>query len=263
MPRRFETSSGSSIYIEESGAGRPVLAVHGLGGGAWFFSGTARRLPDSCRLIAIDLPGTGRSLAPLDALSIDRWVADLGDLVERDIQEPVVFLGHSLGTILAIHAAVTWPHLLRGVVFAGGLPEPLAPIKARLANRAAIVARSGMEGTGAAVASANFAPATLVRSPEIVGMFERLFEAQDPAAYARCCRILMSASAEALVGRVQTRGLSISGKDDQYAPPDLVSAFVRRISGCEQELLPDCGHFPFLEPPEAFAELIGAFVARL
>jgi 3-oxoadipate enol-lactonase len=261
--RRFSTSSGSSIYIEEAGAGRPVLAVHGLGGGTWFFSGMARRLAGSCRLISVDLPGTGRSQAPLDALSIERWIADLGELVERDVREPVVFVGHSLGTILALHAAVSWPHLLRGAVFAGGLPEPLAPIKERLAKRAEIVAQSGMEGTGAAVAAANFAPATLARSPEMVAMFERLFEAQDPAAYARCCRILMTASAEALVARVRTPALSISGADDQYAPPDHVSAFVRRIPGCAQELLPDCGHFPFLEQPGAFASLVSAFVARL
>jgi pimeloyl-ACP methyl ester carboxylesterase len=236
--------------------------VHGLGGGAWFFTGFARRVSGDCRVTAVDLPGTGRSSTPAGGLSIERWVADLGELVEERIGKPVVLLGHSMGTIIALHAAASWPErLLRGLVFAGGLPEPLPHIKERLAGRADLLEREGIAGTGAAVASTNFSPAIIATQPELIGLFERSLEAQDAIAYAQCCRILMSASADHLVDTVSLPSLSISGTDDQYAPPDRVTEFVRRIPGCRQELLEDCGHFPFLERPERFAELVRAFVS--
>lgn len=261
MANRFLTTSGSAVYFEETGSGPAILAVHGLGGGAWFFTGLARRLATGCRVIAVDLPGTGRSSTPPGEMSIDRWVKDLGELVDERIDGPLVLLGHSMGTIIALHAASVWPaERLRGLVFAGGLPEPLAHIKDRLAGRAEVLERAGIEGTGAAVASANFSPAVLRSQPELAGLFERSLEAQDPVAYAHCCRILISASAEHLVDSVRVPALSISGTDDHYAPRDRVAGFVRRLPGCRQELLENCGHFPFLEQPERFAALVRGFV---
>jgi pimeloyl-ACP methyl ester carboxylesterase len=261
---RFLTTSGSAVYFEESGSGPAILAVHGLGGGAWFFTGLARRLTAACRVIAVDLPGTGRSSTPPGGMSIDRWVTDLGELVDERIDGPAVLLGHSMGTIIALHAASAWATpRLRGLVFAGGLPEPLPHIKERLAGRAALLHRAGIDGTGAAVAAANFSPAVLGSRPELVGLFERSLEAQEPLAYAECCRTLISASAEHLVERVRLPALSISGADDQYAPPDRVAAFVRRVPGCRQEILQNCGHFPFLEQPEVFAALVRDFVTGI
>jgi pimeloyl-ACP methyl ester carboxylesterase len=262
LANRFLTSSGSAIYFEETGSGPPILAVHGLGGGAWFFAGLARRLASDVRVIAVDLPGSGRSTASSGGMSIERWTADLGELAETLIGEPIVLLGHSMGTIIALHAAAAWPQaLLRGLIFAGGLPEPLPAVKERLGRRADLLEQQGIEGTGAVVAAANFSPAILASHPELVGLFERALEAQDANAYARGCRILMSASAEHLVETVRVPSLSISGADDQYAPPDPVAAFTRRVPGCRAELLRECGHFPFLEQPERFADLVRRFVA--
>jgi pimeloyl-ACP methyl ester carboxylesterase len=264
VSNRFLTSSGSELYFEETGTGPAILAVHGLGGGAWFFTGLARRLATEYRVVAIDLPGTGRSTTPAGGMSIERWVADLGELTEKQIGEPVVLLGHSMGTIIALHASAVWaPTLLRGLIFAGGLPEPLPPVKERLARRADLLELDGIEGTGAAVAAANFSPGILAANPELVGLFERTLEAQDAIAYARACRILMSASAGRHVETVGVPSLSISGQEDQYAPPEQVAAFVARVPGCGQELLADCGHFPFFEQPERFAALVRNFVASL
>ena len=120
-----------------------------------------------------------------------------------------------------------------------------------------------MPGTGTAVAAANFAATTIERQPELVALFERLFEAQDPDTYIRCCRILMQDSAAGLPARVRIPCLSISGTADHYAPPDLVTRFTGEIPNCTQEIIPDCGHFPFLEQPEAFTTRLRSFIERV
>ena len=60
---RFAASSGSTIAYDVKGEGRPVLALHGVGGGAYFFQGFAARVANRHRVIAVDYPGTGRSEA--------------------------------------------------------------------------------------------------------------------------------------------------------------------------------------------------------
>lgn len=268
MSGRVRTRSGGWLHVEQAGSGPPVLAVHGLGGGAWFFSGLAARLAADVRLIAVDLPGTGRSSGPdtgtVPALSMAGWVDDLGAFVAESIGEPVVLLGHSMGTIVGLHAAAAWPEGIRGLLFAGGLPEARPLIRERLTERARTVARDGLAGLGPAAAAANFSPASLARQPELAGLFARLFELQDPACYVACCRILIDASAAAAVAQVRVPCLSISGSDDQYAPPELVARFLGGLQCPHQQVvIPGCGHLPFLEAPDAFAAAARPFLASL
>jgi pimeloyl-ACP methyl ester carboxylesterase len=43
-----------------------------------------------------------------------------------------------------------------------------------------------------------------------------------------------------------------------------VRAFLRQLPRpSREEVLPDCGHFPFLEAPDAFARLVKSFLATL
>ena len=66
-----------------------------------------------------------------------------------------------------------------------------------------------------------------------------------------------------LPAHVQVPCLSISGSEDQYAPPDLVTEFVRELPDGGQDVLQDCGHFPFLEQPEAFTAALRPFLERV
>jgi pimeloyl-ACP methyl ester carboxylesterase len=217
-----------------------------------------------CRVIAVDLPGTGRSDGGPAALDPDRWVDDLRDLLDTRIEEPAVVLGHSMGAILGLKAWSRCPDRIRGLVFAGGLPEARPLIRERLTARAATVRAGGLDGLGSGAASANFSPATLQRQPETAALFARLFERQDPAAYVRCCEILLSISAAAVPPAVTVPCLAVTGEDDQYAPPALVSAFMRALPGRREEVvLPGCGHLPFLEQPEEFAGAVTAFLGSL
>ena len=272
MTGRYVAPSGSEIYFEEVGAGRPILALHGVGGSAHFFRGVADRLRAPYRVIAVDLPGTGRSLRPgadpvdtARALSLDGWMADLGALVRDHLQEPAVIVGHSLGTILALEAWRRFPESILALVFVGGLPVPRPTIRERLSERIAAIARDGgLSGYGPKVSPGNFSPAVMASRPEVVGLFERVFELQVPAAYIRSIEILLGASAVDVVPTVTVPVASISGIDDQYAPPENVREFLSLLPvRAETTLLPDVGHLPFFEAPEAFATALRDFLLKL
>jgi pimeloyl-ACP methyl ester carboxylesterase len=264
---RFPARSGSSLYVEDSGpdgaGGIPIVALHGLGGGAWFFSGFARRLFPDHRVITLDMPGTGRSHSPAP-LSIDAWLDDLHDLVASRVGAPAVLLGHSMGTIVALEAWRAWPDAVRGLIFVGGVPEPSAAVRERLAQRAASVEREGLAGVGPQASAANFAKATLLNQPELAALYERVFESQDPGVYVRWCRLLIASSAISIVPSVTVPCASICGAEDQYAPPELVASFMRDVPrDTRVSVLQDCAHLPFLERPDEFAAAVRAFVSTL
>lgn len=249
------------MYLEDTGAGPCVLALHGLGGGAYFFRGFARQLQSSCRVLSVDLPGTGRSAAE-GPPSIDNWVDRLGRLVDAHSAAPVVLLGHSLGTIVALHAYAAWPDRIKAVAFVGGLPRVRPPIHERLRARlAALEGGRDLAGWGPAVSPGVFSPATLAGQPELVALFERLFEAGSLQAYVASARVLLDADATHLVGAVRVPCLAVTGADDQYAPPDAVATFVQSLPHhARLEVIDACGHLPFLEQPDTFARVMDAFL---
>jgi len=150
-------------------------------------------------------------------------------------------------------------------MFVGGLPQTRPLIRERLSDRIASIARDGsMAGYGPQASPGNFSPATFKSRPEVIGLFERTFELQVPAAYIRSVEILLGASALDVVPSVTVPVASISGLDDQYAPPDHVHDFLARLRApAKTTILPDVGHLPFFEAPEAFAVALGEFLAIL
>ncbi|MEO8482283.1 MAG: alpha/beta hydrolase [Acidobacteriota bacterium] len=263
MNAAFTTSRGHGLYVDEAGAGRPALALHGLGGGAYFFRGLAAHMGLRHRVLAVDLPGTGFSPAP-GGFSLEDWVADLGEFVARDIQEPVVLIGHSMGTIIALEASAAWPEWIRGMVFIGGLPEVRPPIRERLIARAAAMRASGIAGWGPKVVAGIFSPATFASKPEVVGLFERLFETHDVTTYLRSLEILLGASAIDRVPAVRVPCLAVTGEHDQYAPPDAVRAFMSAMQAPHDiAVIPDAAHMPFFERPQELAALVADFLDRV
>jgi 3-oxoadipate enol-lactonase len=207
-------------------------------------------------VISVDLPVTP------DTFSMETWVDDLGALVAERVREPVVLLGHSMGTILALKAWAAWPERIRGLIFVGGLPQVAPRIRDRLSDRVrALEGTRDLIGWGQTVSPGVFSPGTFRHRPEVVAAFERQFETQAVGTYVRCCQILLAANAEPVVNTVGVPCVAITGEHDQYAPPAAVAEFLQQIPQRPRlEVLADCGHLPFLEQPEAFAAAVKSFL---
>jgi 3-oxoadipate enol-lactonase len=235
-----------------------VLAIHGLGGGSYFFDELAVRLAPDIQTIAVDLP-----VEP-SRCSLESWTQDLRRLAEG-VPEPVILFGHSMGTILALEAWASWPERIRSMIFVGGVPTVLPHIRERLSERVALLSdASDLKGWGRRVAAGVFSPSTFLDRPDIVRMFEERFERQTVVDYVRCCNVLLGGNAEAIVPTVNVPCLAITGADDSYAPPDAVRSFVARMATpARLEVIQECGHLPFLEQPDRCAAVVKAFLKQL
>ncbi len=109
-------------YDTQSGGGLPFVLVHGLGDEADTWRRVLPALAAHHRVIAVDLPGFGRSDKPDAPYSVP-WYADtVLDLLDTLQLERVVLAGHSLGAVTAHWLALEAPERVAGLMLlAGGL----------------------------------------------------------------------------------------------------------------------------------------------
>jgi pimeloyl-ACP methyl ester carboxylesterase len=93
------------------------LLVHGAWHGAWCWYKVIPELQAlGHRATAIDLPGHGVDKTPTAEVTLDRWVARIGDALEA-IDGPVVLVGHSMGGVVITAAAERFVEQIAGLVY--------------------------------------------------------------------------------------------------------------------------------------------------
>jgi pimeloyl-ACP methyl ester carboxylesterase len=128
---------GHDIAFTIEGEGNPIVLLHGFGAsiGHW-----RKNIPVLARhgytIYALDLLGFGDSAKPDLPYSMELWHQLVQDFWVTHIQTPAVWIGNSIGALLALMVLTQTPQLARGGVLlnaAGGLnhrPEELGfPLK--------------------------------------------------------------------------------------------------------------------------------------
>jgi pimeloyl-ACP methyl ester carboxylesterase len=105
-----------TLFRREWGSGAPVIALHPLGLESSGFAGFGRTLARrGLHTIALDLPGFGRTPAPGGPLTPAVLAAPVIELA-RQLAEPPVVVGLSLGGRVGLEAVLTAPEAFRAVI---------------------------------------------------------------------------------------------------------------------------------------------------
>ncbi|WP_158637816.1 alpha/beta fold hydrolase [Novosphingobium taihuense] len=101
----IQTADGISISVETCGSGRPIVLVHGWSQSAQLFSSQIAALSDRFHVIAYDQRGHGLSDKPNQGYRVHRLAHDLAELLAYLNLRDVTLLGHSMG------CSVIWAYL--------------------------------------------------------------------------------------------------------------------------------------------------------
>jgi pimeloyl-ACP methyl ester carboxylesterase len=125
------------IAMSETGQGRPLVLLHGVGASRVIWRHVVPTLSEDRRVLAPDLPGFGESDPAGSGFELEAVALALGSALEDRAGEPFDLVGNSLGGAVALELALTRPELVSRLVLSApaGLsrrPWPLVFAAARI-----------------------------------------------------------------------------------------------------------------------------------
>jgi len=254
------------------GEGRPLVLVHGLGGAAANWRLLAPALAVSRRVVVPELPGHGGS-APLPAAPhVDAFADAVLAVLEAEDALPAPWIGHSLGGLVALRAAVRRPAAVRGIVLAAAAGISSGSREARMALRAMAVVQPGRliapfrrswsrSRVGRRLAFGWWGAADpLSLDPEMAEAF--LSGPAEHTDTASAGRALLAGDPRTELGRVSSPCLCLWGANDNWVPLADGMEYARRLRA-PLRAIAGCGHLLIGERPDACLAAIDEFLATL
>ncbi|TVY85175.1 Pimeloyl-[acyl-carrier protein] methyl ester esterase [Lachnellula suecica] len=178
------TPSGSRIFVEECGSGPLMVLMHGLGGTTNAFQPLISHFSSRYTMLRFDFPGSGFSTFKSPP-SIPQFVEDLSSvLASRQLSESPILVGHSLGSVIAMHYVSRNPDVQALVLIGAGRSASHIPAAVERMTGLGAKARLGIEGIRDSTVANNVAPSSsdLVRT-----IVRQMISSQDPEGYAATC----------------------------------------------------------------------------
>jgi pimeloyl-ACP methyl ester carboxylesterase len=276
--RQCVTVNGIEIAYEEHGGGtRPFVLLHGFTGSRRDFAPRVAELAALGRVVLPDLRGHGDSTKTGDAngYSFDQLAADLLAFLDALEIERCDLLGHSMGGMVALRAALCWPERFASLVLmdtSARVPDNLArePIElaARIAREAGMPQLAKLMRARAASPEASRTDADRRLEAEWGDRYwdEWRFpnyHAMDPHAFgAFGAELFDQTPLGARLAEIRCPTLVLVGSGDTgfLAAAD---ELVRDIPDARLARIPEAGHQPQLENPAAWLAALGDHLARV
>jgi pimeloyl-ACP methyl ester carboxylesterase len=279
---------GPVHYIDFGGRddGPTVVLVHGLGGSHLNWDLLAPLLTPHARVLALDLPGFGRSEPGDRRATVHANVAVLDRFLERVAGGPVVLVGNSMGGMISILEIARSPERVRGLVLLdAALPGPRRKLDPQIAGVFGLYAVPFVGERFLWLRRVRQTPLTRVRGLlELVGVdpdtmpaswIDRsvalLEERKDVVgmdkAFLAAARSLLMVLADPRQYRAAMAGIAapvlmLHGDRDRLVPVDAARDAAERHPAWRYVELGGVGHVPQLEVPERVAEEILGWLPR-
>jgi pimeloyl-ACP methyl ester carboxylesterase/DNA-binding transcriptional ArsR family regulator len=245
------------LNYRDSGSGEPVVLVMGSGGGgqAWHLYQVPALTAAGYRVVTFDNRGIPPSSEGPDGFIVRDLVADTAGLIERLGAAPCHLVGTSMGAYVAQELALARPELVRRVVLMATHGRCDA-VRTALARAEVELADSGVcltAGYRAVVqALQSLSPQTLNDDKQMVDWLD-LFELAQRGGPGVRSQLRLSPMPDRLAAY---RGIRvpchvIAFADDLVTPPYLGREVAEAIPGAGYEVLAGCGHYGYLEQPDA------------
>jgi pimeloyl-ACP methyl ester carboxylesterase len=111
----------SRVYYKTSGAGEPLLLLHGGLGTVEDFTSQTPELAKHFKVVAFERPGHGHTADNAEPFSFTTMAAYTVDFIEALKLGPTNLVGWSDGAIIALLVAISRPDLVKRLVSVGGL----------------------------------------------------------------------------------------------------------------------------------------------
>src|SRR6266545_364082 len=276
MTPRTVTLHGHELSYLDSGTGPVVLFIHGILGSHRNWAQLIDRIDDNHRVIVPDLFGHGGSAKPVGDYSLGAHAATMRDLLDRLGIERVILVGHSLGGGIAMEFSYLFPERVERLVLvaSGGLGREVNPVllSATLPGAEWLLpliasgwVRARAETAGRIMSRAGWRPGSDITA--LWQGFTSLGDGESRRAFLATTRAVVDPGGQTVSAHdylpdvLPIPTLVVWGSRDRMIPAWHAINAQQSIPGCRVELFHRAGHFPHLDEPDRFAELLRDFIA--
>jgi pimeloyl-ACP methyl ester carboxylesterase len=267
---------GHQLSYLDSGKGPVVLFIHGILGSHRNWAHLIDRLDDNHRVIVPDLFGHGHSAKPMGDYSLGGHAGTLRDLLDRLGIGRVTLVGHSFGGGIAMEFYYLFPERVDRLVLvsSGGLGREVNRVlrSATLPGAEWVLpviasgwVRGGVETAGRALSKVGWKPGSDITA--IWQGFTSLGDGESRRAFLATTRSVIDPGGQSinahdyLPDALPIPTLIVWGSRDRMIPAWHAIRAQQAIPHCRVELFEGAGHFPHLDEPDRFADLVREFIA--
>ncbi|MEX0287128.1 MAG: 3-oxoadipate enol-lactonase [Paracoccaceae bacterium] len=242
--------------IDGTPDGPPVVFANSLGTDLRLWDQVLPLLPEGPCYIRYDKRGHGLSSCPTAPYSMGSLVRDVERLLDHLNVKDCVFVGLSIGGMIAQGLAAKRLDLVRALV----LSNTGAKIGTREMwdDRIAAVQSGGIEALADPVMERWFS-ASFRATPELAA-WRNMLVRQPLDGYSGCSAAIAGTDFYTSTAALRLPALGIAGSEDGSTPPDLVRESIELIPGSDFRLIRGAGHLPCVEDPEEYAAILTEFL---
>jgi sigma-B regulation protein RsbQ len=255
--------------VRVSGRGtQPMLFAHGFGCDQNMWRYVAPAFEDDYRVVLFDYVGSGKS--DLGAYDADRYsrlegyAQDVLDVCHALDLRDVVFVGHSVSSMVGVLAANREPDRFARLVMVGPSPRYIndAPDYVGGFERADIEGLLEMMDSNY-IGWANFLAPAIIKNPdrpELGAELTESFCSTDPSIARRFAEATFFADNRDDLRGVRVPSLVMQCSEDMIAPPEVGEYVHRSLPGSTLRVLKATGHCPHMSHPEETIQVIREYL---
>ncbi|MDA8563991.1 alpha/beta hydrolase [Mariniblastus sp.] len=253
----------SEIAVVDHGQGHPLMLVHGFPLDHSMWKHQISDLSNDYRVLAVDLPGFGKS-EPLESpISIRDYADALAAMLDNlQIDQPVTFCGLSMGGYIGWqflkHHREKIHSLIACDTRAANDDDRTARGRRLMAQQ---VVKDGSQSVAAGMTLKICGETTQERNPDVIQHVAAMIRATDPQSIA-AGQLAMSKREDAtsMLETIDVPTLFAVGMEDTITPPDEMKSLADSVSNSRYAEIPHAGHLAPLENPVAFNAAIRSFL---
>ncbi len=260
IKQMYLSTDNGDLYYWTAGSGPVVTCIHQSGNSAEEFAALVPHLVEHCQLLAIDLPGHGRSDDPIVEPTVDTYTQAIVDVLDHLDVEQSFLVGHHGGALCALNLASRFPERIKRCVLSGlGGPRSAAATRAFIAE---------LEATDTTIRqSSDFVANAWDRYVDMMSDGAELSAIMKPyVAFLearlrpfRGVMVNLKWDRRSALARMQTPALLLQGDRDPYVKnqADLLPI----LPNSQRQVLTGCGTFMFYDRPATCAGVLRDYFA--